>query len=77
AVAMVILDYSMPKMNGLEVFKSLLQINKDVKVLLCSGYAEDATTFSSDDLQLCGFLQKPYDPHAILDKVEKILAVTS
>ncbi|MDP3191985.1 PAS domain-containing sensor histidine kinase [Rhodoferax sp.] len=77
AVAMVILDYSMPKMNGREVFKSLLQINKDVKVLLCSGYAEDATTFSSDDLQLCGFLQKPYEPHAMLDMVEKILAVTS
>jgi PAS domain S-box-containing protein len=76
-IAMVILDYSMPKMNGSEVFKSLLQIDAEVKVLLCSGYAEDATAFSSGAFQLGGFLQKPYEPNAILDKVEKMLSVTS
>jgi len=56
----VLLDMTMPRMNGEECFRALRQINPDIKVILSSGYsAEDATAqFHGKDL--AGFIQKPY-----------------
>ncbi|HIL69680.1 MAG TPA: response regulator, partial [Verrucomicrobia bacterium] len=39
-VRFVILDYSMPSLNGLETMKSILHIRHDMKVILSSGYQE-------------------------------------
>jgi len=56
----VLLDMTMPRMNGEDCFRALRQINPDIKVILSSGYsAEDATAqFHGKDL--AGFIQKPY-----------------
>jgi PAS domain S-box-containing protein len=42
-ISLVVLDYSMPVMDGKEVFHELKRINPDVKVLLSSGYSEEET----------------------------------
>lgn len=73
-IALVILDFSMPNMNGMEVLEQLLKINSEARVLLCSGYTEEATIPSSGQLRPAGFLQKPYDPDTLLDRVWNLLA---
>ena len=40
-IDLVMLDYKMPKMNGVEAFGELIRIKPDVKVILSSGYTED------------------------------------
>ena len=59
-IDVVLLDMTMPKMNGLECFRQIKRIDPEVKVILSSGYNEqDATkTFNADELD--GFIQKPY-----------------
>ena len=75
-IDIVILDMSMPDMNGEQVFHQLQSLKSDVKVLLSSG------TNTPDKLErlfacgLKGFLQKPYMPRELAEKVNQILNPT-
>jgi CheY-like chemotaxis protein len=68
-IEMVLLDYSMPGMDGKAVFEELRKIDMDVKVLLTSGYAEEKISPLFDDVRPAGFIQKPYKPGILLDRV--------
>jgi two-component system, cell cycle sensor histidine kinase and response regulator CckA len=74
SVAMVVLDYSMPGMSGKDAFEELLKINQDVKVLLCSGYTQEETTSLFGDMRPAEFIQKPYQPLALLERVSRMLS---
>jgi two-component system, cell cycle sensor histidine kinase and response regulator CckA len=56
----VLLDLTMPRMDGEETFRELLQIRADVRVVLVSGFSEQAIAERLSVQQLAGFLQKPY-----------------
>lgn len=68
-IDLVILDYSMPGMDGKETFEELLKINGDVRVLLSSGYTEESTLAAFGAIRPSGFFQKPYKMQEILDEV--------
>jgi len=59
-IVAVLLDMTMPNMNGEECFRELQRIRPDVKVLLSSGYTEDDATNRFTGMGLAGFVQKPY-----------------
>ena len=59
-ISVVILDMTMPKMDGQETFRRLRLIDPSVKVVLSSGYSEQIAAERFDDESLAGFLQKPY-----------------
>lgn len=73
-INLVILDYIMPKMNGDEVLKKMLEINDQVKVLLISGYNENTVDFSYLESQTAGFLQKPFSYPEFKSLAEDILS---
>jgi len=72
-IALVILDYSMPNMDGRTAFEELVKINKEVKVLLCSGYTEEEMQSGFGDIRPIGFIKKPYRPSELLARVSKTL----
>jgi PAS domain S-box-containing protein len=72
-IAAVVLDYSMPGMDGKAAFEELVKINKDVQVLLCSGYSEEETSSVFGDVRPVGFIQKPYQPAALLERVSRLI----
>ncbi|WP_407942744.1 response regulator [Mariprofundus ferrooxydans] len=69
-IVAVLLDMTMPKMDGSECFRELRRINPGVKVVLSSGYNEEEATSRFTDKGLAGFLQKPYSP----DRLREIMA---
>lgn len=71
-IAAVILDYSMPGMNGKEAFHQLTKINRDVNVLLCSGYQMDAIALVFEKERPFDYVQKPYKPAVLLEGVQRI-----
>lgn len=73
-IALVILDYAMPVMDGAECFVGMQAVQPDVKVLLSSGYNEDDATGRFANDALAGFIQKPYLTKDIEQKVIEILA---
>ena len=72
-IAMVILDFSMPGMDGKGAFEELLKIKRDVKVLLCSGYTEEETLSVFETERPAGFFQKPYNSQQLLEQLSRIL----
>jgi len=56
----VILDMTMPHMNGEDCFYELQKISPNIQVILSSGYAEEDATNSFQGKGLAGFIQKPY-----------------
>jgi CheY-like chemotaxis protein len=73
SIFLVLLDTTMPEMNGDEVFKQLRQMNPDAKVILISGYNEqDATSFFVGK-GLAGFIQKPFTLEKLIEKLNELL----
>ena len=70
SISAVLLDMTMPKLDGLATFRELRRIRPDVRVILCSGFSEQeiAERFAGEGL--AGFLQKPYG----LERLRKALA---
>ena len=58
--ALVLLDFMMPGMDGLEVLSHLQKIKPDVHVILMSGLGRQEAVGQFSGLGICGFLQKPF-----------------
>jgi len=69
----VLMDMSMPRMDGQTCFSELKRINKDVKVVLSSGYNEQEATSQFEGDGLAGFIQKPYRPEVLQQTIKALL----
>jgi two-component system, cell cycle sensor histidine kinase and response regulator CckA len=72
-ICCVILDLTMPHLDGEQAFRELRRINPEVRVLMSSGYNEQEVTQKFVGKGFAGFLQKPYNLTQIGCKLRKIL----
>jgi PAS domain S-box-containing protein len=72
-IGLILLDLSMPGLNGEETFRELRQINARVHVLLSSGYSQDEVTARFAGLNDVGFIQKPYDAEQLVAMIKRYL----
>jgi CheY-like chemotaxis protein len=73
-ISLIMLDLSMPGLNGEETFRELRAINPDVRVLLSSGYSQDEVAARFAGQSAVGFIQKPYDAEQLVKEVRRQLA---
>ncbi len=59
-IALIIMDLTMPHMDGNEAFRELRRIDPDVKVIICSGFSEAEISQKFIGKGTVGFLQKPF-----------------
>lgn len=69
----VILDLTMPRMNGEETLQALLGMNPQVKVVLASGYNGADMLARYAQKGLVGFIQKPYRVQDLRDALQAAL----
>ncbi|MEP6671341.1 MAG: response regulator [Chthoniobacter sp.] len=72
-IALIILDFTMPIMDGSDVFAELLQINPKAPVVLSSGFAEQERLRSMLARGLRGFIPKPYTQQKLLTQIRSVL----
>jgi PAS domain S-box-containing protein len=72
-IDLVLLDFAMPKMNGVEAFEELIRIKPDVKVILSSGYTEDVVIRRFPGPKPAGFLNKPYKIEVMKAELDRLL----
>lgn len=65
----VLLDMTMPKMGGDEVFRLIRCINPDARVILMSGYNEQDATSHFTGKGLSGFVQKPFNMETLAREI--------
>jgi signal transduction histidine kinase/CheY-like chemotaxis protein len=71
--ALVLLDLTMPHMDGEETFRQLRHLNPGVKVVLMSGFNEQEAVSRFTGKGLAGFVQKPFEMGSISAAVREVL----
>jgi CheY-like chemotaxis protein len=72
-IHLLLSDVVMPQMSGKELADRIKSTRSDIRVLYTSGYTDDAVLhhgISDADLQ---FIQKPFTPNALANKVREVL----
>jgi PAS domain S-box-containing protein len=73
-IAAIVIDLSMPGMSGVEALRELRKIRPGVKAIVSSGYTEAETMALFEGQRVSGFIQKPYMPRRLVDKLRSALA---
>ena len=73
-IALVLLDLSMPEMDGEQTLVELRRIDPDVQVLLSSGYDPSSSTRAPLGGRVASFLQKPYTAQSLVAAVRRAIA---
>lgn len=77
SVRMVLLDLTMPRMGGDEVFAEIRRVAPEVPVVLMSGYSQQEATAALKGKGLAGFLAKPCSVRDALAVVRRVLGQSS
>ncbi len=73
-IAFIILDLTMPHMDGEQCYHELSKLNPDVRVIISSGYNHQEVTQKFVGKGLAGFIQKPYRLAVLKDSIKQLLA---
>ena len=67
----VLLDFFMPDMNGIEALKEIKAIRPDIAVIMISAYSSGKTEVEGKSLGLSGFVMKPFDLNDLIEMIER------
>ena len=74
SLACVVLDLTMPRMDGATAFGRLRDLRPDLPIVLSSGYGEQSTLQRFGDRGPDGFIQKPYTLQSIRATLGRVMA---
>jgi PAS domain S-box-containing protein len=72
-IVAILLDLTMPRMDGLEVMRELRHLAPDIPVLVMSGYSEQEVSIRCEGTGLRAFIKKPFTTHALVAAISGIL----
>ena len=72
AIALLILDVMMPKMNGWEVCREIRQTSK-VPIIMLTAKSDESDELMGFDLGVDEYITKPFSPKILVARVEAIL----
>jgi len=70
---LVILDWDMPKMGGRECLEGIKKARPDAKVIISSGFLQDWDGEQLSELDVAGYIKKPYTHFAISKCLDEVL----
>ncbi len=76
-IRLVVLDMTMPVMDGLTTFRELRRIRPDVRVIICTGHSTESTSTSFTNEKPDAFIQKPYHAVELQRIVDQVMSGTA
>jgi CheY-like chemotaxis protein len=73
AFDLVITDQTMPRMSGIELARSLVQVRPDIPIILCTGFSEKVNSENVGQDGIRAFIMKPFTAQEISGLVRKVL----
>lgn len=70
---LVMLDLTMPGINGFEVLKQIKSINPDTRVIVASADVQSLTRAQVFEVGADGFVNKPFITEEVVDLVKKLV----
>jgi CheY-like chemotaxis protein len=72
-VDLLIIDYNMPEMNGLDCLKEIKNLNIRMPVILSSGSLSFAEDLDLNEFGVSSLLTKPYEFDTMLTTIQKLI----
>ena len=69
----VLLDLTMPEMDGAETFHALRERLPHLPVVLCSGYSKDEVRRHFERAKAPKLVEKPFSPNTLIDAIREAL----
>ena len=67
----VVLDYKMPKLNGIQVAKEIIRLNAEQRVLIATAVLKETLADCIKDIgRIVEMIQKPFEPESLVQLVE-------
>lgn len=70
---LVIMDITMPNMDGLQALQAIKAADPNAKIVMCSAMGQESMVVDAIRYGALDFIVKPFKPDRILQTVEKIL----
>jgi DNA-binding response OmpR family regulator len=70
---LVVLDVSMPELNGYQACRELKKLRPDLPVMMVTGKSDPADRFWASECGADAFIVKPADPALIMQKLTQLL----
>lgn len=72
-ISAVVSDYGLPGLDGMGMFLKMRQVKRHVLVLFTSGFLHPDLMHELYALGVADIIQKPFDPNAVLQKVDELV----
>jgi DNA-binding NtrC family response regulator len=71
-IDLVITDYLMPKMDGIDLLKAIRRRYPNLPVLIMTAFANKEMTMDAIKNRCQGFIEKPFNLDLLIDEIERI-----
>ena len=69
---LVIMDITMPNMNGIEALRAISEVDSAAKVIMCSAMGQESMVMEAITLGALDFIVKPFKAERIVQTVAKV-----
>jgi len=69
----VIMDITMPNMDGLQALKELKKIDPDARVIMCSAMGQESMVIDAIKSGASDFIVKPFQADRVLKALQKVV----
>lgn len=69
----VVLDITMPEMNGLEATKRIFAIDPQARIIICSAIGQQSLIVDAINSGIKDFIVKPFRPERLISAIAKVL----
>ena len=71
---LVIMDITMPEMDGIQAVKEIKKINGNARIIMCSAMGQQAMVIEAIQAGAKDFIVKPFQPDRVVEAVKKVLS---
>ena len=71
---LVIMDITMPEMDGIQAVKEIKKINSEARVVMCSAMGQQAMVIEAIQAGAKDFIVKPFQADRVVEAVKKALS---
>lgn len=70
---LIIMDITMPEIDGIQAVKEIKSINSDAKIIMCSAMGQQAMVIESIQAGARDFIVKPFQADRVIEAVKKVI----
>ncbi|MCX7708916.1 MAG: response regulator [Clostridia bacterium] len=70
---LVVMDITMPEVDGIQAVKEIKKINADAKIIMCSAMGQQAMVIESIQAGARDFIVKPFQAERVVEAVKKVV----